>query len=59
MGFFQARILKRVAFLSPRDLPDPGTELISPASPALQADSLPLSHGGRSAAQNQEPRVSD
>ena len=31
----------------PRDLPDPGTEPASPASPALQADSLLLSHGGR------------
>ena len=29
----------------PEDLPDPGTELKSPASPVLQADSLPLSHG--------------
>ena len=28
-------------FPSPEDLPDPGIE---PASPALQADSLPLSH---------------
>ena len=27
------------------DLPDPGIELKSPASPVLQADSLPLSHG--------------
>ena len=31
----------------PRDLPDPGTEPASPASPALQVDSLLLSHGGR------------
>ena len=30
-------------FPSPRDLPDPGTK---PASPALQADYLPLSHQG-------------
>ena len=30
-------------FLSPGDLPDPGVEH---ASPALQADSLPLSHLG-------------
>ena len=28
---------------SPRDLPDPGTE---PVPPALQVDSLPLSHQG-------------
>ena len=42
-GISQARILKRVAFPSPGNLPDPGME---PASPALQADSLPLSHWG-------------
>ena len=28
------------------DLSDPGTELSSPVAPALQADSLPLSHWG-------------
>ena len=28
------------------DLPDPGIEPMSPAAPALQADSLPLSHRG-------------
>ena len=33
-------------FSPPRDLPDPGIELESLVSPALQADSLPLSHGG-------------
>ena len=38
-GISQARILERVAFPSPEDLPDPRIE---PASPALQADSLPL-----------------
>ena len=40
-GIFQARILEQVAFPFPRDRPNPGIEL---ASPALQADSLPLSH---------------
>ena len=30
----------------PGDLPDPGIELVSPESPALQVDSLPLSHWG-------------
>ena len=34
----QARILERVAFSSPGDLPNPG---IKYRSPALQADSLP------------------
>ena len=37
-GILQARILEWLPFLSPGDLPDPGIE---PASPALQADSLP------------------
>ena len=36
-GIFQARILEWVAFPSPGDLPNPGTE---PRSPVLQADSL-------------------
>ena len=31
---------------SSRDLPDPGIKLMSPASPALQADCLPLSQRG-------------
>ena len=39
-GILQARILP---FLPQRDLPDPGVE---PRSPALEADSLPLSHHG-------------
>jgi len=42
-GISQARILEWVAYPSPGDLPDPGIEL---ASPALQADSLPLSRQG-------------
>ena len=33
-------------FPSPRDLSNPGTEPRSPVSPALQTDSLPLSHQG-------------
>ena len=40
---FQARMLEWVAISSSTDLPDPGIE---PTSPALQADSLPLSHLG-------------
>ena len=39
----QARILEWVALSPPGDLPDLG---IKPASPVLQADSLPLSHRG-------------
>ena len=38
-GIFQARILEWVAISSSGDLPDPGTELVSPVSPILQADS--------------------
>ena len=44
----QARILEWIAISSSRGFPDPGIKPASPASPALQADSLPLSHGGSS-----------
>ena len=40
-GILQARILEWVAISSSRSLPDPGIE---PMSPALQVDSLTLSH---------------
>ena len=43
-GILQAGILGWVAI--PGDLPDPGIELASPGAPALQTDSLPLSHRG-------------
>ena len=43
---FQARILEWVAFPPPGDLPDPGIKPASPLAPALQADSLLLSHWG-------------
>ena len=36
----------RLPFSPLRDLPDPGIELASPLSPALQVDSLPLCHLG-------------
>ena len=42
-GILQVRILEWGAISSSRDLPDPGME---PKFPALQADSLPLSHLG-------------
>ena len=45
-GILQPRILGWVAFCPPGYLPNPGKELMSPESPALQADSLPLSHQG-------------
>ena len=41
-GILQARILERVAFPPPGDLPHPGIEPASPVPPALQVDSLPL-----------------
>ena len=40
----QARIVEWVAMPSSGDLPNPGIKPMSPASPALQSDSLPLSH---------------
>ena len=45
-GISQARIWNELPFPSPGDLPDPGIKPASLASPALQADSLPLSHLG-------------
>ena len=41
MGFSRQEYWSELPFPSPGDLPDPG---IQPMSPALQADSLPLSH---------------
>ena len=43
-GILSARILGWVPFSPPGDLPDPGIEPVSSASPAL--DSLPLNHLG-------------
>ena len=45
-GILQARVLQWVAMPSSRNLPNPGTEPVSPAAPALQVNSLPLSHQG-------------
>ena len=45
-GISQTRILEWVSTPSSRDLPNSGTESASPVAPALQADSLPLSHWG-------------
>ena len=46
MGFSRQEYWNGLPFPSPGDLPDPGIELLSPAYPALQADSLPLSQLG-------------
>ena len=43
-GILQPRILEWVAISDPGDLPNPGTEPVSPVSPALEVDSLPMSH---------------
>ena len=43
-GLLQAAIMEWVDVSSSGDLPDPGIEPASPAAPALQVDSLPLSH---------------
>ena len=45
-GIPQARTLEWVAMPSSRESSDPGIEVMSPAAPELQADSLPLSHWG-------------
>ena len=43
MGFSRQEDWSALPFPSPGDLPNPG---IKPMSPALQVDSLPLSHQG-------------
>ena len=43
MGFFRQECWSGLPFPPPGDLPDLGIE---PVSPALQANSLPLSHRG-------------
>ena len=45
-GFSRQEYWSGLPFPSPGDLPNPGTEHKSPASPAWQADSLPLSYLG-------------
>ena len=45
-GILQRRLWSRLPCPPPGDLPHPGIEPMSPGSPALQSDSLPLSHWG-------------
>ena len=45
-GFSRQAYWSGLPFPSPGDLPDPEVEPASPVSPALLADSLPLSHLG-------------
>ena len=44
MGFSRQEYWSGLPFPIPKDLPNPGIEPTSLASPALQADSLPLHH---------------
>ena len=46
MGFSRQEYWSGLPCPSPGDFSGPGTEPVSPAAPALQADSLPLSHQG-------------
>ena len=52
-GIFPARILEWVTMFSSKSFPDPGIKSTSPASPALQMDSLLLSHWGNYIPNNQ------
>ena len=44
MGVFRQEYWSGLPCPPPGDLPNPGIESLSPASPALQVNSLPLSH---------------
>ena len=46
MGFSRQEYWSGLPFLSPGYLPKAGMKHVSPVSPALQEDSLPLSHWG-------------
>ena len=46
MGFSRQEYWSGLQCLPPGDLPDPGTESVTPAVLALWTDSLPLSHQG-------------
>ena len=48
MGYSRQGYLSGLWCPSPGDFPDPGIKSASPATPALQVDSLPLSHWWRS-----------
>ena len=47
MGIFRQEYWSGLPFAPPADLPNPGIELASPVSPALQADSLPAEPSGK------------
>ena len=47
IGFSRQEYWSGLPFAPPEDLPDPGIELTSPASPSLQADSLTTEPSGK------------
>ena len=47
MGFFRQEYWSELPFRLPGALPNPGIELASPVSPALQADSLLIEPSGK------------
>ena len=47
LGFFRQENRSGLPFPPLAHLPDPGTEPVSPASPALEADSLPAEPLGK------------
>ena len=49
MGFSRQEYWNGLRFSPPGDLPNPGIKPVSPVSPALQVDSLPLCQRGSSA----------
>ena len=46
IGFSRQEYWSGLPYPPPGDLPDSGIEPVCPAAPALQVDSLPLSHQG-------------
>ena len=54
MGFFRQDYWSGLPCPPPEDLPNPGTESMSPVSPALREDSLPAESSGKP---KQEPQV--
>jgi len=46
VGFSRQECWSGLPCPPPGDLPDPGIKAVSPSTPALQVDSLPLSHEG-------------
>ena len=52
MGLFRQEYWSGLPFLPPGDLPDPGIEPTSPASPAFQADSLSTEPSGKTRTHN-------